>query len=102
MTATPVPVPATPELLEELRRICAETVEIPLDKVTVDADLSAELGVDSLTMDDLLVAVLGRYGMSAKAGTIQPASYPTIGALAELIRGLNDEVDGGKYSSPDA
>jgi acyl carrier protein len=102
MTTTPMPVPATTELLEELRRICAETVEIPLDKVTVEADLAADLGVDSLTMDDFLVAVLEHYGMSAKAGNIPAMSYPTIGALADLILRLNGEEDGGKNSSPDA
>jgi acyl carrier protein len=106
MTTTPVPVPATPELLEDLRRICAETVELPLDKVTVEADLTADLGVDSLTMDDFLVVVLERYGMSARAGSIPAMSYPTIGALADLIQRLNGERrngegNGGKNSSPD-
>jgi acyl carrier protein len=98
---TAVPVPATPELLEELRRICAETVEIPIDKVTVDADLAADLGVDSLTLDELVVVVLGRYGMSAKASNIQTTNYPTIGALADLIQRLNDEGHGGGNSGPD-
>ena len=88
---TQVPVPATPELLEELRHICAETVEIPIDMVTVEADLAADLGIDSLTMDEFVVLVLQRYGMSAHAQTIQPMSYPTIGDLADLIQRLNSE-----------
>ena len=50
---TSLPVPATPALVEDLRRVCAETVEIPLDKVTPEADLVADLGVDSLTMGEL-------------------------------------------------
>jgi len=100
MTA-PVPVPAAPELLEELRWLCAESVEIPIDKVTVEADLAADLGIDSLTMDEFLVLVLRRYGMSARADGIQAMSYPTIGALADLIQQLNGEGNGGKYSSPD-
>jgi acyl carrier protein len=97
---TPVPVPATPELLEELRHICAEAVEIPIDKVTVEADLTADLGVDSLTMDEFLVLVLQRYGMAAKVNSIPAASYPTIGALAGLIQRLNGELNGGN-SGPD-
>jgi hypothetical protein len=44
---THAPVPATRELLDELRVICAETVEIPIDKITVEADLAADLGIDS-------------------------------------------------------
>lgn len=98
---TSIPVPATPELLEELRRICAETVEIPIDKVTAEADLAADLGVDSLTMDEFLVLVLQRYGMSAKVNSIQAASYPTIGALADLIQRLHGERDGGDTGPDD-
>ena len=85
-------VPATAsELVEELRRVCAEAIEIPLDKVTEDADLAADLGVDSLTMDEFLVQVLEHYGMAAKASSIPATSYPTIGALAGLIQRLNSD-----------
>jgi acyl carrier protein len=84
----PVPVPATPELVEELRSICAETVEIPLDEVTADADLTADLGIDSLTLDEFMVLVLERYGLSQDAKNIQSMSYPTIDALADLIQRL--------------
>jgi len=85
---TQVPVPATRELLEELRRICAETVEIPIDKITVEADLAADLGIDSLTQDELFDKVLNRYGLSAWGNSIQATSYPTISALADLIQTL--------------
>lgn len=84
MTAT-VP---TQELVEELRRICAKTVEIPIERITVEADLAADLGVDSLTHDELVVAILERYGLGAKASSVQPSSYPTIGALAGLVQQL--------------
>jgi len=94
--AAPVPVPATPELCEELRNICAESVEIPIDEVTIDADLVADLGVDSLTMDEFLVLVLHRYGMADKANTIQAMSFPTIGALADLIQRLKAEQLNGE------
>lgn len=96
---TSVPVPATKELVEELRLICANTVEIPIDRITADADLAADLGIDSLTQDELVMAVLARYDMSAKANSIQAASYPTIGALANLIQQLSEE-DSGKSSVP--
>jgi acyl carrier protein len=91
MPTTPVPVPATPELVDNLRRICADAVEIPLDKVTAEADLVADLGIDSLTMDELLVIVLDRYGMPGKVNTIMAMSYPTIRALADLIQRLDGE-----------
>jgi [acyl-carrier-protein] S-malonyltransferase len=94
MTAAPVPVPAAPELLQELRGICAEAVEIPLDMVTVEADLAADLGVDSLTMGEFLVLVLQRYGLADRASNIQAMSYPTIGDLADLILRLDGERNG--------
>jgi acyl carrier protein len=94
---TRVPVPAAQELLEELRRICAETVEIPIGKITAEADLTADLGVDSLSHGELVVKALERYGLSAVASTVQPASYPTLRALADLIQQLTGE----KSSGPD-
>jgi acyl carrier protein len=94
---THIPVPATQELLEELRRICAETVEIPIGKITADADLAADLGVDSLSHDDLVVRALERYGLAAMVSTVQPTSYPTLRALADLIQQLTGE----KSSGPD-
>jgi acyl carrier protein len=97
---TSIPVPAAPELLEDLRQVCAETIEIPVDKVTVQADLAADLGVDSLTMDELMVLVLTRYGLPAKS--VQATSYPTISALADLILELSAAEDDGKNTRPDA
>jgi acyl carrier protein len=94
---TQVPVPASQELLEDLRRICAETVEIPIGRITVEADLAADLGIDSLTHDELVEAALKRYGLSGMASTIRPASYPTLRALADLVQ----QLDGEKRSEPD-
>jgi len=101
MAIAPMPVPTAPELLGELQRLCAETLEIPLDKVTMDADFAADLGVDSLTMVDLLEVVLGRYGMAAVAQQTPAMNYPTIRALAGLIQRLNDKENGGENFSPD-
>jgi acyl carrier protein len=98
---TQASVPPTKELLEELRVMCAETLEIPIDEVTVDADLSADLGADSLTMDELLIVALGRYGMEDRAVNVQVSSYPTISALADLIEQLNDEGNNAQNSGPD-
>jgi len=96
--ATLVPIPTTIELIEELRRIYADNVEIPLEKVTMDADLAADLGIDSLTQDELMIQVFERYGISDKASSIQPMSYPTISEIADLIQRLLDEENGGKSS----
>jgi len=94
---TRVPAPATQELLDELRRICAETVELPIGKITAEADLAADLGVDSLSHDEFVVTALDRYGLADLTSTIQPTSYPTLQALADLIQRLTAE----KSSGPD-
>jgi hypothetical protein len=52
-------------------------------------------------MEEFLSLVLQRYGMSAKAGSIQAMSYITIGDLADLIQQLNGERNGGKNSRSD-
>jgi acyl carrier protein len=95
---SPVSTLTTAELIEELRRIYADNLEIPLDKITVEADFAADLGVDSLTQDELMVLVFERYDISYKANDIQPTSYPTIGDLADLIQRLGGEGNGGKNS----
>ncbi len=94
---THLPVPTTQELLEDLRRICAETAEVPFERVTVDADLAADLGIDSLTQGELVETVLERYGLSAHSSSVQATSYPTVGALAGLVQQLTGE----KSSEPD-
>lgn len=96
--ASSVQVPTTTELIEQLQRIYAENLGIPLDNVTVDADLTADLGVDSLTQDELMVQILERYGIPDKASVVQPASYPTIGDLADLILSFLGQDNGGGNS----
>ena len=86
-----IPIPTTTELIEELRRIYADNLEIPLENVTMDADLAADLGVDSLTQDELMTLAFERYGISDKADHIQPMSYHTIGDIADLIQRLLGE-----------
>jgi acyl carrier protein len=94
---THVPTPTTEELLDELRRICAETVEVPIGRITPEADLAADLGVDSLSQGEFVVKALERYGLDAMVRTVQPTSYPTLRAMADLIQ----QLTGAKRSGPD-
>ncbi|ONI76158.1 hypothetical protein ALI144C_36385 [Actinosynnema sp. ALI-1.44] len=88
LLTTDTPVPASQDLVEQLRRICADVAEIPMDKITAEADLTTDLGVDSLSYDELVATALERHGLSAMAGTVQAASCPTLQALADLIHQL--------------
>ena len=96
--ASSLPIPTTTELVEELRRIYAENLEIPLENVTADADLAADLGIDSLTQGELAILVFERYGLSGQGKKIQPMSYPTIGELADLISGMLGQENGTENS----
>jgi acyl carrier protein len=96
--ANSVSIPPIAELIEDLRRIYADNAEIPLEKVTMDADLAADLGIDSLTQGELLILAFERYGISDKSSRVQPTSYPTISELADLIQRLLGEENGGKTS----
>lgn len=96
--ANSVPIPTTIEVIEEVRGIYAANAEIPREKVTGDADLAADLGIDSLTQDELMVLVFEHYGISDKVSRIQSMSYPTISDLADLIQRLLGEENGGENS----
>lgn len=92
------PIPAISKLIDDLRHIYAENLEIPLENVTADADLAADLGIDSLTQDELAIMALERYGLSDKTGEVQPMNYPTLGDLADLIQSMSGEGDNGENS----
>lgn len=86
----PVTFPSGQELLEQLRIFYAESIQCPLEAITDDTDLEADLGVDSLTQIELLDAVLQRYGLAEAGRNIKPGAYPTLPDLAKLIERLHE------------
>ncbi|MEU2718558.1 acyl carrier protein [Streptomyces sp. NPDC007205] len=88
----PLP-PDDGQLLAELRTLYAEELEYPEEVVTNDAHFEAELGIDSLTQVVTLVRVLERYGMHSFVEKLPATEYPTLRAVAELLRTLADEED---------
>jgi [acyl-carrier-protein] S-malonyltransferase len=84
----PTTFPSGEELLEQLRAFYAENIQCPVEAITDDTDLEADLGVDSLTQVELLDAALLRYGLSEVGRNIRPGAYPTLPDLAKLFQRL--------------
>ena len=73
---------------DEVRGIYAEVLEYPEDVLTDEVELEAELGVDSLKQAALLGQALEHFGVADRAQDVQPTDYPTIAAVADLLRDL--------------
>jgi acyl carrier protein len=84
----PTTFPSGEELLEELRAFYAQSIQCPVEEISDDTDLEADLGVDSLTQIELLDAALLRYGLSEAGRNIRPGAYPTLPDLAKLFQRL--------------
>jgi acyl carrier protein len=84
----PTALPSTEELLGQIRALCAENIGCPVEMISDDSDLEADLGVDSLSQVELLDTLLQRYGLYESGRNIQPGAYPTIADLAALIQRL--------------
>jgi acyl carrier protein len=86
----PATFPSGEELLEQLRVFYADNIQCPVETITDDTDLEADLGVDSLTQIELLDAVLQRYGLYEAGRNVQPGAYPTLPEVAKLIERLRE------------
>lgn len=82
---------ADAEILENVRALCAEMLEYPADVVTDDADFQADLGVDSLTMTELLDRVLQQYGLGDRFHDANAEIHATVAELAAYVTGLRRE-----------
>jgi [acyl-carrier-protein] S-malonyltransferase len=86
-----------PEVLEKVRAICVEVLELPLELVTENADFQADLGVDSLTMSELLERVLRHYGKEDEFHDADTNTYNTVADLARFVAGLLRTDDPAPY-----
>lgn len=91
---TPAPVsaparePVTPTgdaLLTELRALYAEALEYPEELITDNADLEADLGVDSIRQTEVLAQAMELYGLGTLPDTFRITQYTTLAEVAALI-----------------
>ncbi|GAA4675524.1 hypothetical protein GCM10023324_31230 [Streptomyces youssoufiensis] len=72
-------------MLGELRELYAGTLGYPVEAVTGDADLEADLGIDSLKRAEMLGKVSAHFGLDASVDGGRFLAQSTLAELAELI-----------------
>ncbi|MET8981906.1 acyltransferase domain-containing protein [Streptomyces sp. NPDC004539] len=82
--------PDTPhgELVGSLRELYADALGYPPEVLTGDADLEADLGVDSIKQVELFSQALERHGRRLPPDGSRLTNHTTLDALAELLLGL--------------
>ena len=77
----------SPEELEgEIQQLAARVLKLPKEKVTLEADLFADLGVDSLLGVEIFAALDKKYGIDVPEGRLKEVH--TIRDIARLVREL--------------
>jgi acyl transferase domain-containing protein/acyl carrier protein len=69
--------------MTEIRQIYADSLGYPLEVFEEDADLEADLGIDSITRTQLLVHVFEHFGRPVD--TTRISSYGTFGDVVKLV-----------------
>jgi [acyl-carrier-protein] S-malonyltransferase len=73
------------KVLGRLRELYSVALEYPVDLLTEDAALEAELGVDSLKQTSLLKRVIEEYGLPEAPGDLRVWELPSLGRIADHI-----------------
>ncbi|MFE7598219.1 acyltransferase domain-containing protein [Streptomyces sp. NPDC057494] len=81
----PEPVTSEVEVLDELRELYASALGYPVEVITGDADLEADLGIDSLKRAEMLGKVSAHFGLGESAVDGRFVAQPTLADLADLI-----------------
>lgn len=76
------------EVVATLRVLYADALGYPPEVLTRDADLEADLGVDSIKQTELFARAVTRYGRALPAEGSRLTSYTTLDALAGLLSTL--------------
>ncbi|MEU6164234.1 ACP S-malonyltransferase [Streptomyces tanashiensis] len=84
--------PSAAEVLEELRELYASALGYPVEVITGDADLEADLGIDSLKRAEMLGKVSAHFGLGESAVDGRFVAQPTLADLAELITAVRPSL----------
>ncbi|MFD0560837.1 phosphopantetheine-binding protein [Kitasatospora saccharophila] len=80
--------PEPGEVVSVLRELYAVALGYPPEVLTGDADLEADLGVDSIKQTELFAQAAARFGRTLPEEGSRLTSHTTLDALAELLRTL--------------
>ncbi|HEV8229820.1 MAG TPA: AMP-binding protein, partial [Candidatus Limnocylindria bacterium] len=85
--------------LSEVERIVAQVANVPADRVTAEAQLSGDIGLDSLGRVDLLGVIEEELGTYIDDAMLAPAA--TVGELEKMVAAARDsKPDTGIYGWP--
>ncbi|MFJ8129404.1 acyltransferase domain-containing protein [Streptomyces hydrogenans] len=87
-------------VVETLRSLYATALGYPPEVLTEDADLEADLGVDSIKQTELFARAAARYGRVLPAEGSRLTSYTTLDALAGLLATLPAQNTGARGAGP--
>lgn len=87
-------------VVETLRSLYATALGYPPEVLTEDADLEADLGVDSIKQTELFAQAAARYGRVLPAEGSRLTSYTTLDALAGLLAILPARDAGARGAGP--
>ena len=76
---------AADDLWPEIRRMYATTLEYPPEELTPDAELEAELGVDSVKQMEMLSRLQERYGLPPLPDEFRLTTLNTLGKVVDYI-----------------
>ena len=76
-------------IFEKLRGIIAEQVGIEVDEITMDASFEDDLGLDSLDLVELSMALEGEFNI----GEMSEEEVAGIKTVADLVAFLQSELD---------
>ncbi|WP_125777416.1 acyltransferase domain-containing protein [Antribacter gilvus] len=83
--AAPAPAQSREEVLARVVELYATALEYPAEVLEENADLEAELGVDSVKRTELLARVSDTFGLPAQQDGFRPMDLTTIGHVVDLI-----------------
>ncbi|MEU3649866.1 acyltransferase domain-containing protein [Lentzea sp. NPDC034063] len=74
-----------PEVVVSIQELFANALEYPVEVLGEEAELEAELGVDSIRKADLLIAVRRKFNIGAPPTEYQSSDYDSIGKIADFV-----------------
>ncbi len=90
-------------IIESILKVLSETPEISAEELSPTSDLLLDVGLDSVQMMQLLVALETRYGISIPETALNKEDISTVQRLAEKLAGTPaaDVAAGAKVSEPE-
>lgn len=108
--AAPPPTSTTPSatpldresVLSDLRQFYASALDYPESVVEANADLEADLGVDSMQQTELLARVTAKYSLPQPGNDLAVSNYATLADVANFVIERRQPTNGAASAPADA